>query len=107
MVLEDFEICGNQVRPGQEILFMLGSANRDPRQFKDPDRLDLTRATNPHLAFGAGAHFCIGNQLARLEGQVAILKLLQRFPRMRLLVERPEWSRNFSFRGLKTLPVAM
>jgi hypothetical protein len=53
---EDFEICGNQVCPGQEILFMLGSANRDPRQFKDPDRLDLTRATNPHLAFGAGAH---------------------------------------------------
>lgn len=107
MVLEDFEICGNQVCPGQEILFMLGSANRDPRQFEDPDRLDLARATNPHLAFGAGAHFCIGNQLARLEGQVAILKLLQLFPQMSLLVERPEWSRNFSFRGLKTLPVAM
>ena len=104
-VLEDFEFCGVQARRGQEIIFMLGAANRDARQFKDPHRLDLKRANNPHLAFGAGAHFCIGNQLARLEGQVAILKILQEFPRMRSASAEPEWLPNFSFRGLKTLRV--
>ena len=105
MVLEDFEFCGVPARPGQEIIFMLGSANRDASQFKDPDRLDLKRAKNPHLAFGAGAHFCIGNQLARLEGQVAILKTLQEFPKIRSVSAEPEWLPNFSFRGLKTLLV--
>ena len=101
MVLQDFELCGVQARLGQEIIFMLGAANRDARQFKNPDRLDLKRANNPHLAFGAGAHFCIGNQLARLEGQVAILKILQTFPEMRSVSAEPEWLPNFSFRGLK------
>ena len=105
MVLEDFEFCGVPARRGQEIIFMLGSANRDASLFKDPDRLDLKRAKNPHLAFGAGAHFCVGNQLARLEGQVAILKILQEFPKMRSVSAEPEWLPNFSFRGLKTLLV--
>jgi len=84
---------------------MLGAANRDPRQFKDPDRLNLRRLNNPHLAFGAGAHFCVGNQLARLEGQIAILALVRQFPRMRLAEERIEWVPNFGLRGLRTLPV--
>ena len=105
MVLEDFEFSGVHARRGQEIIFMLGAANRDACQFKDPDRLDLKRVNNPHLAFGAGAHFCIGNQLARLEGQVAILNILQEFPQMRSVSAEPEWLPNFSFRGLKTLLV--
>jgi len=105
MALQDFELCGVQARHGQEIIFMLGSANRDACLFKDPDRLDLKRANNPHLAFGAGAHFCIGNQLARLEGRVAILKILQEFPQMRSVSAEPEWLPNFSFRGLKALVV--
>jgi cytochrome P450 len=105
MVLEDFEFCGVPARRGQEVIFMLGAANRDGNQFKDPDRLDLKRTKNPHLAFGAGAHFCIGNQLARLEGQVAILQILREFPQMRSVSAEPEWLPNFSFRGLKTLLV--
>jgi cytochrome P450 len=107
IVLQDFEFCGIQARRGQTILFMLGAANRDESQFKDPDRLDLKRAKNPHLAFGAGAHFCIGNQLARLECQVAVLKMLQQFPEMRLVQGEPEWLPNFGLRGLKTLLVEL
>jgi cytochrome P450 len=102
---EEMEICGIRLRRGQLIVFMLGAANRDPQQFRDPDHLDLKRLPNPHLAFGAGEHFCIGNQLARLEGQIAILKMVQQFPRMRLTTERPEWASNYAFRGLKALPV--
>ncbi len=106
MAKEELEICGVRLRPGDPVLFILGAANRDPQQFRDADRLDLKRANNPHLAFGAGAHFCIGNQLARLEGQVAILKLVQRFPRMRLAQQRVEWVPNPVLRGVKALPVA-
>jgi cytochrome P450 len=104
---EETEVCGVRLNAGDEIVFMLAAANRDAAQFRDPDRLDLKRVSNPHLAFGAGAHFCIGNQLARLEGQVAILKLVQRFPRMRLAEQRPQWSPNPILRGLTTLPVAL
>jgi len=107
VVKEELEICGVRLRAGELILFMLGAANRDTTQFREPDRLDLKRVSNPHLAFGAGAHFCIGNQLARLEGQVAIQKLLQQFPRMRQAQKRVEWVPNAVLRGLKALPVAL
>ena len=107
MAKEDLEICGVRLHTGEQVLFMLGAANRDAAQFREPDRLNLKRVSNPHLAFGAGAHFCIGNQLARLEGQVAILKLLQRFPRMRLAQKSVEWLPNTVLRGLKALPVAL
>lgn len=104
---EEIEICGVRVHQGETIIFMLGAANRDPRQFRDPDRLNLKRLNNPHLAFGAGAHFCIGNQLARLEGQIAILRMVQQFPRMRLADQHIEWAPNHGFRGLKALPVVI
>jgi hypothetical protein len=103
---EPIELCGVRIPKRQTILCMLGAANRDPKQFKDPDTLMLNRLNNQHLAFSAGPHFCIGAQLARLEGQVAILRTIQRFRKMRL-AERPEWERNFGFRGLKTLLVEM
>jgi cytochrome P450 len=103
---EPIELCGVRIPKRQTILCMLGAANRDPKQFKDPDSLNLSRLNNQHLAFSAGPHFCIGAQLARLEGQVAILRTVQRFPKMRL-ADLPQWEPNFGFRGLKTLPVAM
>jgi cytochrome P450 len=107
VVKEEMEICGRRIPQRQTILCMLGAANRDAKQFKEPDRLDLKRLNNQHLAFSAGPHFCIGSQLARLEGQIAILQLVRRFPQMRLAVQQPEWSPNVGFRGLKTLPVTL
>jgi cytochrome P450 len=104
---EEIEICEQPIRKGWTVLCMLGAANRDPKQFKEPDRLDLKRLNNQHLAFGAGAHFCIGAQLARLEGQVAIAQLVQRFPAMKLANTQPEWASTFGFRGLTNLAVTL
>jgi cytochrome P450 len=105
IVKEEMELFGVVLQPGEIISFILAAANRDGRQFDDPDRLDLGRMNNAHLAFGAGPHFCIGNQIARMEGQAAILELVRRFPRMQLAAQAPEWVPNYNFRGLKTLPV--
>jgi cytochrome P450 len=104
---EDIEVCGQPIRKGWTVQCMLGAANRDPKQFKEPNQLDLKRLNNQHLAFSAGLHFCIGAQLARLEGQIALLNLVQRFPQMKLAGPRPEWASTFGFRGLKSLPVIM
>ena len=107
IALEDVDICGVRLRRGKPLVFLIAAANRDPQRFEDPDRLNLKRTNNPHLAFGAGAHFCIGSQLARLEGQVAIWKLLQKFPRMRLAQPKMEWIPSLGLRGLKELRVVL
>jgi cytochrome P450 len=104
---EDIEVCGQRIPKKWSILCMLGAANRDPKKFKEPNQLNLKRLNNEHLAFSAGPHFCIGAQLARLEGQIAILNLLRRFPKMKLTGPRLEWASTFGFRGLKNLPVIM
>jgi cytochrome P450 len=104
---EDIEICGQRIPKKWSILCMLGAANRDPKRFDEPNRLDLKRLNNQHLAFSAGPHACIGGQLARLEGQVALLNLVQRFPKMKHTGPRPEWASTFGFRGLKSLPVVL
>lgn len=104
---EEIEVCGQRIPQKWSILCMLGAANRDPKQFKEPNKLNLKRLNNQHLAFSAGPHFCIGSQLARLEGQIAILKLVQRFPEMKLTGPKPEWAATFGFRGLKSLPVIL
>ena len=83
---EDIEVCGQKIPKGWTILCMLGAANRDPKQFEQPNQLNLGRLNNQHLAFSAGIHFCIGAQLARLEGQVAIQKLIQTFPNMKVAI---------------------
>lgn len=107
VVKEDSQLCGMQLHPGDIVMAMLGSANRDPARFEDPDALNLSRSNNAHIAFGAGPHFCIGNQLARLEGQIAILRIVQQFPNMRLGAEPPTRTPNFTFRGFKSLPVSL
>ena len=104
---EDVEICGQQIRKGWSVLCMLGAANRDPKRFREPDQLDLKRLNNQHLAFSAGPHACIGGQLARLEGQIALLNLVKRSPEMKLAGPQPEWAPTFGLRGLKSLSVIM
>jgi cytochrome P450 len=104
--VEDVEIGGAALRAGQMVLILVGSANRDPEEFTEPDRLDVSRPVNRHLAFGRGIHFCLAAPLARMEAQIAIGSLLERFPDLRRAGE-PTRRPNPVFRGLATLPVAL
>ena len=103
--LEDVEVSGVRFRKGEKIGLLLGAANRDPARFRDPDTFHPGRAPNPHLAFGAGIHFCIGAPLARLEMAVALPILFERLPGLEL-VERPRYRDAFHFHGLEALRVA-
>ena len=107
VAMEDVEVGGTLVREGQVAFLLLGAANRDPAVFPDPDRLDLTRRDNRHVAFGYGIHFCLGAPLARIEAQVALPSLLARFPSLRLATEELDWSGGLILRGLKKLPVTV
>jgi cytochrome P450 len=102
----DMELGGQRLAAGDTALLLLGSANRDPGQFPDPDRLDVGRPDNKHLAFGLGAHFCLGAPLARLEGRIVFEALVRRLPGLRLDGRPPEYRDNFNLRGLKSLDVA-
>ena len=102
---EDVHIDGRLVRQGQEVALGLAAANRDPEQFPDPDRLDITRADVHHLAFGHGIHFCLGAPLARLEGQIAVQALVQRLPGLRLQTDDVQWRDGLMLRGLTQLPL--
>jgi cytochrome P450 len=86
---------------------MLSAANRDPEAYPEPDRLDLRRAGVPHLSFGFGMHICLGFPLARLEGQIALPAVLQRWPRIELAVPEAklEWLNSMVFRGMTALPL--
>jgi len=103
MVYEDVLIGGRSIPKGSLVLAVLGAANRDPAHFPQPDRLDITRQDNRHLAFGWGIHFCLGAPLARLEGQITIGTLLRRLPRLALATERVEWRQTATLRGLTGL----
>jgi cytochrome P450 PksS len=106
---EDVAIAGTVVPRGGMALAALTAANRDERQFPDPDRLDLGREPNRHLAFGIGAHFCVGAPLARLEGRIALTTLFRRFPGLSLGAppEKLRWRRGLLFRGLEELPIVL
>ena len=103
---EDITIGGRTIPRGEMVMPFLGAANRDPAQFPDPDRLDITRTDNRHIAFGMGIHFCLGAPLARMEGQIAINTLLRRLPKLALAGQRPEHRQSLTLRGLVSLPVA-
>jgi unspecific monooxygenase len=103
--LEDVEVAGEPFRKGDIVGLLLGSANRDPAKFADPDRFDATRSPNPHVSFGVGIHACVGAPLARLEMQVAIRVLFERLPGMRI-AEPPRVKDAWHFHGLEALHVA-
>ncbi len=104
---EDVTIAGVTIHRGEMVFALIASANRDERQFSDPDTLDLTREPNKHLSFELGPHFCLGALLARMEGQIAINALLRRLPDLRLAVSPNElrWRRGLLLCGLESLPV--
>ena len=104
--LEDCEVNGAPVRRGENIVLLIGAANRDPAAFEAPDRLDVGRSEGSHISFGRGIHHCIGAPLARLEGRIVLEVLLERFASIRLLDERPAYRGGVVLRGLESLPVA-
>lgn len=105
IAVQSVELGGHTIQEGEWILPLLGAANHDPAQFRDPESLDLTRNPNGHVAFGRGIHFCLGAPLARLEGQIAIGALVRRFPNLSLDGE-PVRRAQITLRGLKSLPVS-
>lgn len=105
--LEDRELDGKTIRKGQPVMVTIAAANRDPAQFPDPDRFDIAREPNHHVAFGHGIHFCLGAPLARAEGRAAIAGLLARYPDLRSLAAKPDWGEGIILRGLQTFPAAL
>jgi hypothetical protein len=104
--LEDVEMGDKRIRKGELVNSIIGSANRDPEQYTQPDHFDITRKQGRHLGFGLGIHFCIGAALVRLEAEIAFTTVLRRFSELRLATENLEWQEHPIFRGLKTLPVS-
>jgi pimeloyl-[acyl-carrier protein] synthase len=102
----DMQLGGKTIQKGSRVVAVLAAANRDPNRFPDPDRLDLLRPDNRHLAFGWAAHFCFGAPLARMEGQIAFGVLLRRLPRATLLDETLDWRANAGLRGLTKLNIS-
>jgi cytochrome P450 len=104
--LEDLELFGVKFSKGIEINLIIGSANRDETRFDKADRLDIGRDVSRHIAFGHGAHFCLGAPLARLEGEIAFGRLAKRFPGLALDAEELQWRPGLVLRGLQSLPVS-
>ena len=105
-VRADSEIAGHAIPRGHAVLTLLGAANRDPAVVADPDRFDVGRGEVPMLSFGSGIHYCLGAALARLEGQVVLEALLDRFGTWTPLDDNPPWKQRLTLRGLARLPVA-
>lgn len=102
----DVELGGKKIRKRQAVIAVMGAANRDPERFPDPDKLDIKRKDNRHVAFGWAAHFCFGAALARIEGQIAISTLLRRLPNLSLdTTTSLRWRDNLGLRGLTGLPI--
>ncbi len=106
IALADGELAGKKILKGAKVVAVLAAANRDPNRFPDPDRLDLMRTDNRHLAFGWGAHFCFGAPLTRMESQLAFNTLLRRLAQPKLLDQKLEWRENAGLRGLTSLKLS-
>jgi Cytochrome P450 len=106
-VRKDVELGGARLRKGEKIMAMLAAANMDPEVIEHPDRLDLERRPNRHLAFGTGIHFCLGHQLARVEGKCALQALFTRWPRLEMAVSDAQirWRERPGLRAIEALPV--
>jgi cytochrome P450 len=102
---EDTILGGKRIAERQAVIAVMAAGNRDPERFAEPDRLDITRSNNGHLAFGWAAHFCFGAALARIEGQTAFELMLRRFPHWALEPEPLCWRTNLGLRGLTRLPI--
>lgn len=103
--LRPTEVRGQPVAKGEKVLTLIGAGNRDPRVFDNPDRFDIGRENAArHLSFGGGIHFCVGAELARLEGRIAFERLATRLPGLRVDTEAPAWREGFLFRGMSALP---
>jgi cytochrome P450 len=107
VALEDMDIAGAHVAKGDFSMLLIGSANRDPDAFDDPETFDVTRTDNPHLGFGFGIHHCLGAPLARLEAQIALPALLRRARRLERISDELTYKENIVLRGLETLPVRL
>ena len=104
-VAADLVMHGKQMRRGDLVVGLIGAANRDPRRYEHPDRLDLARPAPGSLSFGSGPHVCIGAALTLTEAEVVFRRLMRRWPRLRLSDAMPAWNRNPVYRGLSSLAV--
>jgi cytochrome P450 len=106
-IRRDIELGGVKLRKGEKVMVMLAAANMDPLANSHPERLDLQRKPNRHIAFGTGIHFCLGHQLARIEGRCALKSLLRRWPDLTLAVDESEikWRKRPGIRAIERLPV--
>jgi cytochrome P450 len=106
-VRKDVELGGVRLKKGEKVMPMLAAANFDPQANEHPEKLELERRPNRHIAFGAGIHFCLGHQLARMEGKCALQALLQRWPKLTLATEDSNirWRTRAGFRAIEQLPV--
>ena len=107
VVRQDIELGGVRVKQGEKIMVMLAAANLDPQANEHPEKLDLTRKPNRHIAFGTGIHFCLGHQLARIEGACALKALFRRWPKLALAVDESQikWRKRAGLRAIEQLPV--
>jgi cytochrome P450 len=102
---QDIEVRGKVMEKNDRIRWFISSANRDPNVFADPEKFDITRQPNPHVAFGNGVHHCLGATLARVEGQEVFKALAERFPDLQVATEQLDYQPSITFRSLKSLPV--
>ena len=105
LAVQDIELGGKAIRALDRTRWFITAANRDPEKFPAPEKFDITRDPNLHIAFGSGIHHCLGATLARVEGQEAFKALVQRFPAVHLETEELEYQPSIIFRSLKSLPV--